>query len=299
MPTFKRSLLLLFVMIAVAGFSQKKGHADSTTFKIQIDYLNNYIYNGRADSLPYPYQITTATVNFANGLYASFSADYLLAQNEQRFDFSELDLGYAYSIGEKLSGEIYGSKYFYNSQAALLNGNISTDLGASVNYDLGFIQFNNTFDVFFSNKSDFQWTTGFEKSLSFSDKKGEWNITPSLYANISSINFYESEVTRKVGIKNAKGKIPPNTGILSTTKVNDLGTKLMAIELGLPISYELEHFGFSFSPVFAMPFNKVTTTTTNINSTTNALINTVNSTPYSELNLANRFYFQAGIYYKF
>ena len=31
----------------------------------------------------------------------------------------------------------------------------------------------------------------------------------------------------------------------------------------------------------------------------NALINTVNSTPYSELNLANRFYFQAGIYYKF
>ena len=56
----------------------------TTTFKIQLDYLSDYIYNGRADSIKYPYQITTASVNFANGIYVNFGADYLLTKGEKR-----------------------------------------------------------------------------------------------------------------------------------------------------------------------------------------------------------------------
>jgi len=81
-------------------FSQEAVKPKTTSFKIQLDYLSDYIYNGRADSVKYPYQITTASVNFANGMYVNFGADYLLTQGEKRFDFFQLDLGYEFDINK-------------------------------------------------------------------------------------------------------------------------------------------------------------------------------------------------------
>ena len=293
-------VLPLFIVSILQG--QTKKSSDSTTFSIQVDYLSNYSYNGRVDSIKYPYQTTTASLHLANGLFSNFSASYLLTPGMKGFDFFELDLGYEYKIGKKIYGEIYGSKYFYSGGSNLINGNITSDIGASFNYDFTYFQFNNLLDVFFTNKSDIQFTPGVEKTIYFGNAdNSSWSINPYLYCNFSTVNYYESNVTRRLN-----GPRCPRAGpaigpqLTSITVVQNKGFKLLNTDFSMPLSYENTHWLATFTPSYSIPFNKIETISTNtITSATGTTTNKVNSTPYSELHLNNQFFFQIGVTYKF
>jgi hypothetical protein len=281
---------------------QTKKSSDSTTFSIQVDYLSNYSYNGRVDSIKYPYQTTTASLHLANGLFSNFSASYLLTPGMKGFDFFELDLGYEYKIGKKIYGEIYGSKYFYSGGSNLINGNISSDIGASFNYDFTYFQFNNLLDVFFTNKSDIQFTPGVEKTIYFGNAdNSSWSINPYLYCNFSTVNYYESNVTRRLnGPRGPRAGPAIGPQLTSITVVQNKGFKLLNTDFSMPLSYENTHWLATFTPTYSIPFNKIETISTNtITSATGTTTNKVNSTPYSELHLNNQFFFQIGVTYKF
>lgn len=293
-------VLPLFIVSILQG--QTKKSSDSTTFSIQVDYLSNYSYNGRVDSIKYPYQTTTASLHLANGLFSNFSASYLLTPGMKGFDFFELDLGYEYKIGKKIYGEIYGSKYFYSGGSNLINGNISSDIGASFNYDFTYFQFNNLLDVFFTNKSDIQFTPGVEKTIYFGNAdNSSWSINPYLYCNFSTVNYYESNVTRRLnGPRGPRAGPAIGPQLTSTTVVQNKGFKLLNTDFSMPLSYENTHWLATFTPTYSIPFNKIETISTNtITSATGTTTNKVNSTPYSELHLNNQFFFQIGITYKF
>jgi hypothetical protein len=295
------TLLLPFFIVSNLQAQTKKS-SDSTTFSIQSEYLSDYIYNGRADSIKYPYQTTTASLHLANGLFSNFSASYLLTPGMKGFDFFELDLGYEYKIGKKIYGELYGTKYFYSGGSNLINGNISSDIGASLNYDFNYFQFNNTIDVFFTNKSDIQFTPGIEKTIYFSsNNESSWSINPYVYSNFSSVNYYESNVSRRLnGPRGPRGGQATGTQLTSSTVVQNKGFKLLNTDFSVPLSYEGSHWLATFTPTYSIPFNKIETITTNtITSVTGTTTNKINSTPYSELYLKNQFYFQIGLTYKF
>jgi hypothetical protein len=293
-------VLPLFIVSILQG--QTKKSSDSTTFSIQVDYLSNYSYNGRVDSIKYPYQTTTASLHLANGLFSNFSASYLLTPGMKGFDFFELDLGYEYKIGKKIYGEIYGSKYFYSGGSNLINGNITSDIGASFNYDFTYFQFNNLLDVFFTNKSDIQFTPGVEKTIYFGNAdNNSWSINPYLYCNFSTVNYYESNVTRRLnGPRGPRAGPAIGPQLTSTTVVQNKGFKLLNTDFSMPLSYENTHWLATFTPTYTIPFNKIETISTNtITSATGTTTNKVNSTPYSELHLNNQFFFQIGVTYKF
>jgi hypothetical protein len=293
-------VLPLFIVSILQG--QTKKSSDSTTFSIQVDYLSNYSYNGRVDSIKYPYQTTTASLHLANGLFLNFSASYLLTPGMKGFDFFELDLGYEYKIGKKIYGEIYGSKYFYSGGSNLINGNITSDIGASFNYDFTYFQFNNLLDVFFTNKSDIQFTPGVEKTIYFGNAdNSSWSINPYLYCNFSTVNYYESNVTRRLnGPRGPRAGPAIGPQLTSTTVVQNKGFKLLNTDFSMPLSYENTHWLATFTPTYTIPFNKIETISTNtITSATGTTTNKVNSTPYSELHLNNQFFFQIGVTYKF
>ena len=293
-------VLPLFIVSILQG--QTKKSSDSTTFSIQVDYLSNYSYNGRVDSIKYPYQTTTASLHLANGLFSNFSASYLLTPGMKGFDFFELDLGYEYKIGKKIYGEIYGSKYFYSGGSNLINGNISSDIGASFNYDFTYFQFNNLLDVFFTNKSDIQFTPGVEKTIYFGNAdNSSWSINPYLYCNFSTVNYYESNVTRRLnGPRGPRAGQAIGPQLTSITVVQNKGFKLLNTDFSMPLSYENTHWLATFTPTYSIPFNKIETISTNtITSATGTTTNKVNSTPYSELHLNNQFFFQIGVTYKF
>ncbi len=293
-------VLPLFIVSILQG--QTKKSSDSTTFSIQVDYLSNYSYNGRVDSIKYPYQTTTASLHLANGLFSNFSASYLLTPGMKGFDFFELDLGYEYKIGKKIYGEIYGSKYFYSGGSNLINGNITSDIGASFNYDFTYFQFNNLLDVFFTNKSDIQFTPGVEKTIYFGNAdNSSWSINPYLYCNFSTVNYYESNVTRRLnGPRGPRAGPAIGPPLTSTTVVQNKGFKLLNTDFSMPLSYENTHWLATFTPTYSIPFNKIETISTNtITSATGTTTNKVNSTPYSELHLNNQLFFQIGVTYKF
>jgi len=293
-------VLPLFIVSILQA--QTKKSSDSTTFSIQVDYLSNYSYNGRVDSIKYPYQTTTASLHLANGLFSNFSASYLLTPGMKGFDFFELDLGYEYKIGKKIYGEIYGSKYFYSGGSNLINGNISSDIGASFNYDFTYFQFNNLLDVFFTNKSDIQFTPGVEKIIYFGNAdNSSWSINPYLYCNFSTVNYYESNVTRRLnGPRGPRAGPAIGPQLTSITVVQNKGFKLLNTDFSMPLSYENTHWLATFTPTYSIPFNKIETISTNtITSATGTTTNKVNSTPYSELHLNNQFFFQIGVTYKF
>ena len=293
-------VLPLFIVSILQG--QTKKSSDSTTFSIQVDYLSNYSYNGRVDSIKYPYQTTTASLHLANGLFLNFSASYLLTPGMKGFDFFELDLGYEYKIGKKIYGEIYGSKYFYSGGSNLINGNITSDIGASFNYDFTYFQFNNLLDVFFTNKSDIQFTPGVEKTIYFGNAdNSSWSINPYLYCNFSTVNYYESNVTRRLnGPRGPRAGPAIGPQLTSITVVQNKGFKLLNTDFSMPLSYENTHWLATFTPTYSIPFNKIETISTNtITSATGTTTNKVNSTPYSELHLNNQFFFQIGVTYKF
>ena len=298
------TILALFICFLVTAQPMRKSTVknDTTSFKIQTNYLSNYVYNGRSDSLKAPYFYTTASLNFANGIYANFILNYLLTPGQSGYDFSELDLGYNYAIGEKISGEVYGSKYFYSSASNLLSGNISSDIGFTFNYDLTYLNFHNSFDVFFSNKPDMQLVPGLEKEIQISSKQNNvLTITPSIYGSFSSLNFYESTINRRLpGLKKPRIQNQPLGSILSSTTVDNKGFKFLDVELSFPISYDADRWNISLTPTYAIPFNKVSTTSLNTSSL-NGITKTVsiNSTPYSEIHLANIFFFDFGITYNF
>jgi len=295
------TLVLPFFIVSNLQAQTKKS-SDSTTFSIQSEYLSDYIYNGRADSIKYPYQTTTASLHLANGLFSNFSASYLLTPGMKGFDFFELDFGYEYKIGKKIYGELYGTKYFYSGGSNLINGNISSDIGASLNYDFNYFQFNNTIDVFFTNKSDIQFTPGIEKTIYFSsNSESSWSINPYVYSNFSSVNYYESNVSRRLnGPRGPRGGQATGTQLTSSTVVQNKGFKLLNTDFSVPLSYEGSHWLATFTPTYSIPFNKIETLTTNtITSVTGTTTNKINSTPYSELYLKNQFYFQIGLTYKF
>ena len=258
------TLVLPFFIVSNLQAQTKKS-SDSTTFSIQSEYLSDYIYNGRADSIKYPYQTTTASLHLANGLFSNFSASYLLTPGMKGFDFFELDLGYEYKIGKKIYGELYGTKYFYSGGSNLINGNISSDIGASLNYDFNYFQFNNTIDVFFTNKSDIQFTPGIEKTIYFSsNNESSWSINPYVYSNFSSVNYYESNVSRRLnGPRGPRGGQATGTQLTSSTVVQNKGFKLLNTDFSVPLSYEGSHWLATFTPTYSIPFNKIETITTN------------------------------------
>lgn len=293
-------VLPLFIVSILQA--QTKKSSDSTTFSLEVDYLSNYSYNGRVDSIKYPYQTTTASLHLANGLFSNFSASYLLTPGMKGFDFFELDLGYEYKIGKKIYGEIYGSKYFYSGGSNLINGNITSDIGASFNYDFTYFQFNNLLDVFFTNKSDIQFTPGVEKTIYLGNAdNSSWSINPYLYCNFSTVNYYESNVTRRLnGPRGPRAGQAIGPQLTSTTVVQNKGFKLLNTDFSMPLSYENTHWLATFTPTYSIPFNKIETISTNtITSATGTTTNKVNSTPYSELHLNNQFFFQIGVTYKF
>ena len=255
-------VLPLFIVSILQA--QTKKSSDSTTFSIQVDYLSNYSYNGRVDSIKYPYQTTTASLHLANGLFSNFSASYLLTPGMKGFDFFELDLGYEYKIGKKIYGEIYGSKYFYSGGSNLINGNISSDIGASFNYDFTYFQFNNLLDVFFTNKSDIQFTPGVEKTIYFGNAdNSSWSINPYLYCNFSTVNYYESNVTRRLnGPRGPRAGPAIGPQLTSTTVVQNKGFKLLNTDFSMPLSYENTHWLATFTPTYSIAFNKIETIST-------------------------------------
>ncbi|MFZ5976976.1 MULTISPECIES: hypothetical protein [Hydrotalea] len=280
-------------------FAQSSSDSTHSYWKASVDYLSNAVYNGRKDSAVLPYITPIIGYYHKSGLYFSASVAYAAVANENRIDYFSLDAGYNFSI-QNFSGDVRANKAFYNAQSTAIKSDIKGGIGADLSYDFNFLQAGISADVIFDNKTDIAFNTNIAHAFSWGTENRQWSITPTLAANFSSLYFYEGYTNRRVG--KAIKKINPNVvSVKSTTLVPNPGITLLDYEASLPLMYDAKKWGIAFTPTYAIPMNKIETTTTTTytlkNRTTYTITN--NTTPASEKHLANSFFAELTIYFKF
>ena len=280
-------LIIFFSFSLKISFAQKDTH-----FKMGLTYLNDYVFYGRTDSIRYPYLSPYLEYSFKDFTIGG-DINFLVQKNDRRLDFSEVYLMYNHDFNDQFTAGFNYYKYFNGNQRASLNGDIGSSLGLSAAYDFHFVSLSSEIGLFFSDQSDVYTTIEINKELNIPSGNATWNINPTLDLNFSTLRYYESTITRK-----SQRRLPPfqSFPVISSTKVVRPGFQMMDIEFSVPIEWESEYFGFSFTPTFFQPLNSVQTIST-IRVGNQSL--SVNSTPYSERNLKSGFFVQANIFFKF
>lgn len=293
---------IFFGFVNTISAQSKDADVKDSYFKGSLTYLSNSVYNGRKDSLKTPYVIPALGYYDKSGFYTNGSLSYLVSAAEKRIDLFALEVGYNFDITTQLSGGIYVNKYFYNKSSTNVQSDIKGALGGNLSYDFGPIQFSAGADVVFANKTDFALNGGIAHAFYIGEGDNQWTINPSVTANMSTLNFYEGYTNRRAG-KNAQKANGNGATVTTTTAVTNrsTGLTLLDYELSIPISYDAEKWGCSFTPTLASPQNPIytTTTTTLTPRIGNPISATGNSTPPSEKTLSTTFYAEVGIYFKF
>jgi hypothetical protein len=308
----KRYLVLsIFLFCSLKAFPQIS-LLDSTetrpyAFTAGMNYLSNYVYNGRSDSLKAPYIIPSITFQHNNGLSLSAELYFLNNGVSNGFDFFELNGSYDFDIYKKLSGGINGTKYISNGSSESFIGSLNYVLGGFLNQDFRFFELNVGVDALVgSGKTDIRLSPGIERTWEWGNEDKRFQISPSLYAIYSTLNYFEGFTN----IKNTntrtrlKGRTPIAANqptITSSTVVQNPGLTFMTYELSVPFTFETQKVGISFIPTFAMPKNPIyTNETTKVTFPNKTFTSTtIDDTYYSELYLSNVFYGQLNLYFKF
>jgi hypothetical protein len=258
-------------------------------FKASLNYQSDNVYLGRKDTAAMPYFIPMITYYHRSGLYFSASAAYLHTSTDQRIDLVTLEGGYDFEAG-KYGGEVYFSKYFYNSQSTSVTSGISASLAFENEYDFGFIKPILTATLDLGKSTDFQGAFGLEHEFGLFKDKLE--ITPSIIANGSTLNFYNNYYKTK-HFKKRKGQ-KTITGTVSVTgTVEDASAfKILDYETGMSVKYFAGRWTFSFVPTYAMPVHPAVLSIHSVFSTGAVTDRTRVET------LENSFFWTLGVVYK-
>src|SRR5665213_171862 len=103
------------------------------SFKIGVNYLNNNVFMGRADTITTPVILPELKYTFKNGIYISASVDYIPNRVTNKLDEGSLAAGYDYDITDNLSGAVSFTKMFYSANSTQIGSSISSTFSATLN----------------------------------------------------------------------------------------------------------------------------------------------------------------------
>lgn len=277
------SILLFFTSSAYAQESNPTNLKNSY-LKISLSYLTNSVYYGRKDSLSVPYITPEISFHDKSGFYIQGSLWYLAGTGAQ-IDAGSLTLGYEFSSkNEKISGDLYASKYFVSGSSYSVRGEIKGSVGGSLYYNTGPLSLNAGVNASISNKTDVALNFGLSHQFEFTDNK-RWAITPSVLVNGGTQNFYENYYTHRKYSQKRKRRLTQNTNNVNVIVMNK-SFSILDYELSMPIDYTDHKWGLFFMPTFSIPENGFKYSLNN------------GATYQSEI-LSNSFYAEVGAYIKF
>ena len=281
---------ILFVFITLSSMqllhAQEKEKdskiSKNSYFKAALNYLSNAVYSGRKDSLVMPYFSPSLGYYDKSGFSISGSVSYLSSSSESRIDLFSLDLGYDFSISDKLSAGIYGNKSFYNKSSSVVGSEIKGSMGGYFTYDPGILSIGGGIDAAFSQSTDIGINGSLSHVFSIGEEGDQWSISPIVTVNAGSQNYYQDYY------KNRKKSLKINrTGNVNTIIVKNANQFiLLDYEIGIPLTYDAKKWGLYVKPTYAIPQNPVSFS-----------IN--NGLTYTSEKLENSFYAEIGVYIKF
>lgn len=288
MFTKKTAIFSLFIIGLVSTVkAQDSTHKFKTSyFKASTSYLTNSVYGGRKDSLATPYITPAIGYYDKSGFFVKGSLSYLAATGDSRIDLFTLETGYDFTISDKLSGGIYGSKYFYNNISTAVRSESKGGLGGSLTYDPGVITFSGGLDLSFASKTDIAVSGSLAHGFYIGDKGNEWGISPMVAVNLGTQNYYQDYIKNRRSKSGSRGRGGNTSGnsTIQTKSSNSFG--VLDYELSLPIIYDGNKWGLFFTPTYAIPQNPLSVASST-------------GTGFVTEKLENSFYAEFGVYIKF
>lgn len=271
LPLFVLSLILLYKpafsqTTSVDTIGDNLKSEKKASIKFGVNYLNNSVYLGRADTVKTPMIEPELKYSFKSGIYISGNMDYIPNRTTKKLDGGELSAGYDFDLSDNLSGGVSYSKLFYNAESTQIGSSIGSTINANLDYTIGDIitpsisvDYNLLKQGFGSDvminagvAHDFAWTAiiGSDDLAIFS---------PTVTLNAGSQNFYDAYLTLKKYKLTKKGQAKEATAkkLLTAQDAKLSKFNLLDYEFSAPFEYKTGHFIFSFTPTYAVAENKL------------------------------------------
>ncbi len=278
------NLLFFCIPIYIVAQDSTKVKKIKSYIVTDVSFQNDAVFMGRHDSIAAPYMVPSIGYYAASGFFADASLSYLTKANESRIDLFLLTAGYRFET-KKLSGNISGTKYFFNDISNNIQSEIVADVSSKISYAFNFVKTSLTASTYFNKNSDPDFFVGAHLAKKFETRDESFEVIPTFSLYAGSQYFYEEyyKTGNKPIIGNGNGQNQQvETIILGINEVNKFN--LLSIEFSMPINYYYKSFIISTTPQLAFPQSNATFTT---------------ETTVIKENLKEVFYWSVGISYLF
>ncbi len=263
------SILLFLLLCSRFAFSQTTAidtlgdfkSIKKASLKVGLNYLNNSVYLGRADTVNTPLIEPNLKYTFANGIYFSGNVQIVPNRKTNKLDGGSISAGYDYDIGNNCSGSLSFTQLFYSATSTQIGSSIGSTINANIDYDISDVitpslsidynilkqGFGSDVMVNFGISHDFA-----QESIFAGDDIGL--ISPTATVNAGTQNFYSAFLTLKKYKLPKAGKAQK---LLSAQDAKLAKFQLLDFEFAAPIEYKTGPVLFSFTPTYAFAENKL------------------------------------------
>ena len=246
-----------FALLFILSVCFVNGQTDSTEktkteFKISLNYNTGLNYYGRIDSLHSSGFFPLAELWFNDRLYIN-AAPVFVNNSAASFQYSGTiaSAGYQFKSDNKVLGNIYLIKPFYQQSSELVQSALKAQAGMMITLLNKVLNVSGGGDVKFSDKTDFGLTAGIDHIFRHQiNDKSVIVIDPSAYLNAGTQQFTKSYLKRTAGFI----FFPGNEQVVteSTQKFN-----ILSYEFSAPLIFAVGKFQLLFTPAYVIPQNLI------------------------------------------
>ena len=252
---FRRHIgcVLLFMLSGCMIYGQAdSSETAKTEFKISANYNTGLNYYGRIDSLHSSGFFPLAELWFNEKFYIN-AAPVFVNNAAVSFQYAGTiaSAGYQFRSGDKVLGNMYVTKPFYQESAELVQSALKAQAGMSITLLNKILNITAGGDIKFSDKTDFGLSAGldhiFRKQI---NDKTVLVIDPSVYVNAGTQQFTKSYLKKTSGFI----FFPGNEQVVteSAQKFN-----ILSYEVSAPVIFATGKFQLLFTPAYVMPQNLI------------------------------------------
>ncbi|HET9744283.1 MAG TPA: hypothetical protein VFP97_01140 [Chitinophagaceae bacterium] len=245
-------VLLIMLSVCMANAQTDSAAGTKTGFKISVNYNTGLNYYGRVDSLRSSGFFPLAELWFNERFYIN-AAPVFVNNSMASFEYAGTitSAGYQFNANDKVLGNMYVIKPFYQQSAALVQSALKAQAGMTITLLNKGLNVTGGGDVKFSDKTDFGLTAGldhiFRQQL---NDKAVLVIDPSFYINAGTQQFTRSYLKRTSGFI----FFPGNEQVVteSAQKFN-----ILSYEFSAPVIVASGNFQLLFTPSYVLPQNLI------------------------------------------
>jgi hypothetical protein len=234
---------------------------EKSQLRVGVRYSSDYVYMGRSDSVKAPYLSPSIGYYHKSGFFLRSSVSYLTAKEEARIDMVNITGGYDFYLNDlTIGGSI--SQYFFSDLSYNVMAEMSTYVNAYVGYDFSIFTLYGDASLGFSGSTDV--FAGIELSRTFYGIRNKLLITPSVYMNAGSQQYYNayyanrSTQTGNGGKGKGKGSQTPVAPNQSYQVEESDQFKILDYEAGINVTYKIKNIRVFATSTWVFPVNPAT-----------------------------------------